>query len=94
MIVSDHINYYLNPSKYNFYDISRENYQKIKSMEEILNLFNVIVKTYYNLQDASDDNNFQIHMRSSPKIGMKSWEVNVDIQPVVNETNFEDLFQV
>ena len=92
--MSDHINYNLNPSKYNFYDISRENYKKIKSMEEILNLFNIIVKTYYKLQNASDDHNFQIHMRSSTnscflnnyfKIGMKAWEVNMDIQPVFNE---------
>ena len=80
-IVSDYINEYLKPSKYNFCDVQREDYVESKSIEEILNML---------------DCDFQIHLRRTPnlcfvnnyfRIGLEAWEANMDIQPVSNEQN-------
>ena len=59
-IMSYYINEYLNPLKYNFYDVHREDYIEI---EEILNMLDIKVDAYYRLLEISDDGDFQIHLR-------------------------------
>ena len=68
-------------------------HEKIKKKQNHLKnrkiLRNINVDTYHNLLEISDDNNFQIHMGSSPnscfvnnyfKIGLKACETNMNIQ--------------
>ena len=61
-IVSDYVNEYLNTSKYNFYEVQREDYIEPKSIEEILNMLDINVDAYYRSLEISDDNDFQIHL--------------------------------
>ena len=58
--MSDFINEYLNQSKCNFYDVQREDY--IEPIEEILNMLDINVGTYYRSLEMSDDNDLQIHL--------------------------------
>ena len=46
-MVSTFINNYLNPSKYNFYDRSKEDFVKLISINEIFTDLGVTEKTYY-----------------------------------------------
>ena len=95
-VVSEYINDQLNPSKHNIYDHTREDYEKVKSTEEILDLLHISVDEYYYYLAISEDDNFQIHLRRPPnscfvnnyfKIGLSAWQANMDIQPVFNEHN-------
>ena len=61
--MSDYVNEYLNTSKYNFYDVQREDYIEPKSIEETLNMLDINVDAYYRSLEISDDNDFQIHLR-------------------------------
>ena len=93
-IVSGYINEYLNPSKYNFYDPLKEDFVEPKSISEILTDLGVSVDAYYSALEISDDTDFQIHLRRPPnscfvnnyfQLGLKAWDANMDIQPVINE---------
>ena len=92
--VSEYINNNLNPAKVNFLDTTRDDYQELLSIEEILTYLGISVTDYYNALSISDDNDFQIHLCRPPhscfvnnyfKAGLLSWEANLDIQPVFNE---------
>ena len=61
--MSDYVNEYLNTSKYNLYDVQREDYIEPKSIEETLNMLDINVDAYYRSLEISDDNDFQIHLR-------------------------------
>ena len=93
-IVSGYINEYLNPSKYNFYDPLKEDFVEPKSISEILTDLGVSVDAYYSALEISDDTDFQMHLRRPPnscfvnnyfQLGLKAWDANMDIQPVINE---------
>ena len=95
-VVSEYINDQLNPSKHNIYDHTRENYEKVKSTEEILDLLHISVDEYYCYLAISEDDNFQIRLCRPPnscfvnnyfKVGLSAWQANMDIQPVFNEHN-------
>ena len=45
--MSEYINDQLRPSKRNIYEHTRKDYEQVKSIEEMLNLFNISVDGYY-----------------------------------------------
>ena len=77
--IKDYINDFLNPSKTNFFDPSRDTGLNISEEE------------YENALKISDDNDFQLHFREAINscfannyfdIGLLAWEADIDIQPV------------
>ena len=89
--VKDYINNFLNPSKTNFFDPSRDDFTEIKSISKVLKEFNISDKEYENALKISDDNGFQLHLRRSTSscfasnyfdVGLLAWKANIDIQPV------------
>ena len=93
-VVSEYVSDKLNPSKHNIYDNTREDYEKVKSIEEILDLLHILVDEYYHYLVKSEDDDFQIHLRRPPnscfvnndlKIGLSAWQANMDLQSVLNE---------
>ena len=62
-VVSEYINDQLNPSKHNIYDHAREDYEQVKSIEEILDLLHISVDEYYYYFAISEDDDFQIRLR-------------------------------
>ena len=64
--VRQYINTELNPLKKNFYNKSRDNYEKIKSADEILEFLEVSKFDYEQALSISDDQDFQIHYRRPP----------------------------
>ena len=61
-VVSEYINDQFSPSKRNIYDHTREDYEKVKSIEEILDLLHILVDEYYYYLAISEDDNFQIYL--------------------------------
>ena len=86
--VKNYIDNELNPSKKNFVDSSKEDYEKLKSID---NEEDFSKHDYEEALSISDDNDFQIHYMRPPNScfvnncfcdGLMAWEANVDIQPV------------
>ena len=62
--VKDYINNFLNPSKFNFFDPSRDDFtEAVKSISEALKELDTGVEEYENALKISDDNSFQLHLR-------------------------------
>ena len=78
--MSEYVSDKLNPSKHNIYDNTREDYEKVKSIEEILDLLHISVDEYYHYLAISEDDDFQIHLCQPP-----NRQANMNIQPVFNE---------
>ena len=83
----------LNPSKKNFYNTSKDDYEEIKSIDEILEFLEISKFDYEQALSISDDQDFQIHYRRPPNScfvnnyfcnGLMAWEANMGIQPVFN----------
>ena len=82
-----------NPSKNIFHDSSRNDYVKVKSIDEILGLLEISKVEYEAALSISEDKDFQLHLKRPPNScfvnnhfsdGLLSWEANLDIQPVFN----------
>ena len=91
--VKRYIDTELNPSKKKFYDSSRNDYVKVKSIDEILGLLEISKVEYEAALSISEDKDFQLHLKRPPNScfvnnyfsdGLLSWEANLDIQPVFN----------
>lgn len=80
-IVSTYIKNYFNLSKYNFYDDSKEDFVKPKSIIEIVTDVGLSEESCYSALEISEicfiDNYF--------KVGLQAWNANMDIPPVLNE---------
>ena len=83
--MSENINDQLNPLKHNIYDLTREGYEQVKSIEEILDLLHITVDEYYCFLLISENNDFQIHLCRPPyscfvsnyfKIDSSAWQAN------------------
>ena len=83
----------LNPSKKNFVDSTKEVYEELKSIDEILASLEISKHDYEEALSISDDNDFQIHYKRPPNscfvnnyfcYGLMVLEANMDIQPVFN----------
>ena len=91
--VKNYIDNEWDPSKKNFLDSIKEDYEELKSADEILASLEVSKHDYEDALSISDDNHFQIHHKRSPNscfvnnyfcVGLMLWEANMDIQPVCN----------
>ena len=89
-VASEYINYQLNPWKHNIFDNTREDYEKVKSIEEIFDLLHISVDEYCYYLEISEDDDFQIHLCRPPnscfannyfKIDLSAWQANMGIQP-------------
>ena len=91
--VKRYIDTELNPSKRNFFDSLRNDYEELKSIDEILGLLEISKVEYEAALSISEDKYFQIHLKRPSNScfvnnyfsdGLLSWEANLDIQPVFN----------
>ena len=90
--VKRYIDTELNPSKNNFYDSSRSDYEVVKTIEKILSSLE-ISEDYEAALSISEDSGYQLYLKRPPNScflnnyftdGLLSWEANIDIQPVFN----------
>ena len=72
----------------------RDDYEEVKSIDEILEYLEITKCDYEQALSISDDQDFQIHYRRLPNScfvnnyfcdGLMAWEANMDIQPVFNQ---------
>ena len=72
----------------------RDDYEEIKSIDEILECLEITKCNYEQALSISDDQDFQIHYRRLPNScfvnnyfcdGLMTWEANMDIQTVFNQ---------
>ena len=91
--VKNYIDNELNPSKKNFLDSTKEDYEELKSIDEILASLEISKHDYEEALSISDDNDFQIHYKRPPNScfvnnyfcdRFMNWEANMDIQTVLN----------
>ena len=84
------MNDFLNPSKVNFFDPSRDDFTEVKSISKVLKELDISVEEHENALKISDDNSFQLHLRRPTDscfvnnyfdIGLLAREANIDIQP-------------
>ena len=84
-VLPEYMNDQLNPSKHNIYDYTREDYEQVKSIEEILEFHHITVDEYYyylaNLHQPPNS----CFVNNYCKIGWSAWQANMDIQSVFNE---------
>ena len=93
--VKRYIDTELNPSKKNFYDSTRSDYEVVKTIEEILLLLEISKEDYEVALSISEDSHYQLSLKRPPNScsvnnyftdGLLAWETNVDIQPVFNHS--------
>ena len=63
--VRDYINNFLNPSKVNFYDTTRDDFIEVKSVSEVLEELSITEQEYENALKISDDNSYQLHLHTA-----------------------------
>ena len=92
--VKHYIDTELNPSKKNFLDATKPDYEELRSIEEILNMLDISKTDYENALSISEDSSYKIHLKRMPnscfvnnyfKEGLMAWEANLDIQPVFDK---------
>ena len=83
----------LDPAKVNFYDCTKEEFVKTKSITEILQELEISKVDYENGLPASSDDDYESHLEKPPdsyfvknhfESSTLAWEANIDIQPVIN----------
>ena len=91
--VKKYIDTHLNPKKNNLYCPTENFYQPDKPIHAILQELQILEDQYYKASSISSDSAFQIHFKRDPKScfisnyfkdGLMAWEVNLDIQPVLD----------
>ena len=90
--VKNYIDNELILSKKNFLDSTKEDYEELESIYEILSSLEISKHDYEEALSISDDNDFQIHYKRRPNScfvndyfcdGVMAWETNIDVQPPV-----------
>ena len=83
----------LNPSKKNFNDSTRSDYEIVRTVEEILSLLQISKEDYWAALSKSEDSDYQLYLKRPPNScfvnnyftdGLPVWKVNIDIQPMFN----------
>ena len=84
----DYRNNFLNPSKINFCDPTRDGAIEVKSVSEVLEELSITEQEFENALKISDDNSYQFHLRRPTDScfvnnyfdkGLLAWEINIDI---------------
>lgn len=87
------IDNHLNPKTRNILFPTKENFEQVPTISDILKELEIDENEYYNALLISSDNCFQVHMKRPPNScfvnnyfeeGLLAWEANIDIQPVFN----------
>ena len=90
--VKEYIDKELDPAKVNFYDRTKEDFAKTKSITEILQELETEVE-YQNALSVSSDDDYELHLQRPPdscfvnnyfESDILAWEANIDIEPVIN----------
>ena len=93
--VKRYIDTEINPSKNNFYDSTRSDYEVVITIEEILLLLEISKEDYEVALSISEDSHYQLFLKRPPNScfvnnyftdGLIAWEANVDIQPAFNHS--------
>ena len=83
----------LDPKKQNNLNPTKDDFEKVPEISEILAEFNVTEREYYSALSISNDSDFQIHLKRQLNAcfinnffseGLQVWQANIDIQPVFN----------
>ena len=91
--VKRYIDTEINPSKNNFYDSTRSDYEVVKTIEEILSLLEISKEDYEAALSISEDSDYQLYLKRPPNScfvnnyftdGLLAWEAKKDIQLVLN----------
>ena len=86
----------LNPVKVNVIDPEKENYKSPPTIDEILLKLDISKEDYYHALAISVDDNYELHLMRPPNscffnnyfdTGLRTWQANMEIQPVFNEYN-------
>ena len=90
--VKRYIDTELNPSKKNFRDLTRSDYEVVKTIEETL-LLEISKEDYEAALLISEDSDYELYLKRPPNScfvnnyftdGSVAWEASIDIQPVFN----------
>ena len=77
-----------------FMSSTKDNFTQSLSVKEILDELEISKDDYYRALSISKDEDLELHLKREPNscfvnnyfdIGLKVWQVNIDIQPVFNE---------
>ena len=91
--MKEYIDKELDPAKVSFYDCTKEEFVKTKSITEILQELEISKVDYENGLPASSDDDYESHLEKPPdsyfvknhfESSTLAWEANIDIQPVIN----------
>ena len=91
--VKEYIDKNLDPKKRNILNPTKDDFEKVPEISEILAELSVTEKEYYSALSISSDSDFQIHLKRQPNAcfinnffseGLQAWQANIDIQPVFN----------
>ena len=83
----------LDPAKVDFYDQTKEEFVKTKSITEILQELEISKVDYEKGLPVSCDDDYEFHLEKPPdscfvkndfESSTLAWEANIDIQPVIN----------
>ena len=86
-------------------DPTNDNFAQSPSVKEILDELEISKDNYCRALSISKDEDLELHLKREPNscfvnnyfdVGLKAWQVNIDIQPVFNEykavTNMRQFF--
>ena len=80
--------------KVNVRDPTKDAFTQPPSVKEILDKLEISKDDYYRVLTISKDEDLELHLKREPTscfvnnyfdVGLKDWQVNMDIQPVFNE---------
>ena len=92
--VKNYIDDNLNPSKVNVVGPIKDNFTQPLNIQEILSELEISEDDYYKALSKSKDEDLELHWKRQPNccfvnnyfdVGFKTWQANIDIQPVFNE---------
>ena len=75
-------------------DPTKDNFTQPLSLKKILDELKISKDDYYRAMSISKDEDLELHLKGKPNpcflsnyfdVGLKAWQVNMDIQPVFNE---------
>ena len=78
----------------NVIDPTKDNFTQPLSLKEILDELKISKDDYYRAMSISKDEDLELYLKGKPNscflstyfnVGLKAWQVNMDMQPVSNE---------
>ena len=91
--VKEYIDKNLDQKKRNILNPTKDDFEKVPKISEILAGLNVTETEYYSALSILNHSDFQIHLKRQPNTcfinnsfseGLQAWQANIDTQPVFN----------